>query len=112
VIDDSALSSFEAEIARLAASFRERTAREAEALDGLADRLSTNDASGARSEIRRAAHKIAGTAGMFGFRDLSDAAARLEDLALSDAADEELVLPTRAFVTMARQADQQPDPES
>lgn len=100
--DTDSQTSFQAQIARLAASFCERACTEADELDALADRLATENAEAARAAIRRIAHRMAGTAGTFGFQHLSDVAARLEDLALSGVSDAELLAPTKAMAVEAR----------
>lgn len=95
-------TSVHAQLAHLAAAFCKRASAEADDLDALAERLATENAAEARNEIRRIAHRMAGTAGTFGFLHLSEVAARLEDLTLSGASDTELRAPTRAAAAEAR----------
>jgi CheY-like chemotaxis protein/HPt (histidine-containing phosphotransfer) domain-containing protein len=75
------LAAFEARLAQLAEKMREGFPERARELRSAADALGDTEHA-AREDIRRYAHKLRGTAGSHGFGALSDAAAKVEAIAL------------------------------
>jgi HPt (histidine-containing phosphotransfer) domain-containing protein len=78
-------------LARLAERFRERALSDADELEAIAGGLeASEDKAGDRGIICHLAHRLAGSAGTFGFHQLTESAAQLEDLCRSAATDAEL----------------------
>jgi len=75
--DDTARQKLNARLAELAVRYLRRTADETVEIRAAAQRFQGGE-SGALHEIERAAHRIRGSGGMFGFDAVSDAASRLE----------------------------------
>ncbi len=85
------MSGFDAKLAALQARFRTRAVDEALWLTGAL-------AGGDRTEILRVSHAIAGSAGMFGFPALGEAALAVEAAIDGGASDEELAAPARKLI--------------
>lgn len=79
---EAAAQSFEAGIARIRDRFIAQLPERVAELDGLLDELYENvDGKAAVTGIRNIAHKLHGQAGCFGFADLGEIAAKLEEQA-------------------------------
>jgi len=88
--DDAAREKLNARLAELAVRYLRRTADETTEIRAAAQRFQ-NGEQDALHEIERAAHRIRGSGGMFGFDAVSNAASRLE-LAAADGAEAALRL--------------------
>jgi HPt (histidine-containing phosphotransfer) domain-containing protein len=83
--------------------FVERALDDAVELESLADGVAQSaDPAADRETVRRLAHRMAGSAGTFGFDQLTVSAARLEDVALSGVSTAELRAPIMAVVDEIR----------
>ena len=88
---DLPVDAFQAKLAKLRAGFIERLITDAAEFEMLAGRLLGPDADEEdRQSVKRMAHRLAGASGTFGFQDLSQPAAAVEDLAGSGCTNAEL----------------------
>lgn len=85
------MSDFDTKLAALQARFRMRAGDEAVRLTGA---LATGD----RAELLRVSHAIAGSAGMFDFPDLGEAAMAVEAAIDAQASEEELATPAGKLI--------------
>jgi chemotaxis protein histidine kinase CheA len=78
-----------AKLAELAQRYLRRTADEVVAIRAAVERYADGDLN-ALQEIERAAHRIRGSGGMFGFNAVGDAASEIEIAAVGDVKAEQL----------------------
>ena len=78
----------------------------AQALSGKADALIAQCESGAWDEIRRAAHRLRGSAGVYGFSAIGTAAATVEDLLFQAGGSPDTVVRTRVRALLAALRDE------
>jgi HPt (histidine-containing phosphotransfer) domain-containing protein len=78
-----------AKLAELAQRYLRRTADEVVAIHAAVERYANGDANALR-EIERAAHRIRGSGGMFGFNAVGDAASEIEIAAGGDVQADQL----------------------
>ena len=98
---DLPVDSFRAKLEKLRAGFIERLAADAAEFEALAERLCGPEADEYdRESVKRMAHRLAGASGTFGFQDLSQPAAAVEDLASSDCDNAELGRCTHALARL------------
>ncbi|MCW4116161.1 Hpt domain-containing protein [Aurantimonas sp. MSK8Z-1] len=69
-------AAFQDRMAKLRTKFCERSLEQADLLDRLAE---TSRTAGLPPQVRSIAHTLAGSAGLYGFCDITEAAAALED---------------------------------
>ena len=94
---------FAARMAVLGDRFRERSLADASELERLGFTIDQAENAEAAETIRRIAHRLSGSAGTFGFPDLSEAAGQLEEVVLSAPPSSEVSAETSRVVAKIRQ---------